>query len=77
MVYALLTIGFHMLMYFGHQSRGLRGKILGLFPSALVVAGLVLKPVASCMNMHYTQGFFTVQVRKCHVCRKGHAMLHC
>lgn len=59
MVYAMLTIAFHMLMFFWHQPKGTIGKAYGLLPAALVVALLVLMPVASLMNMYYTQNAFT------------------
>jgi len=62
MVYAMLTIAFHMLMFFWHQPKGTIGKAYGLLPAALVVALLVLMPVASLMNMYYTQNAFTRNV---------------
>jgi hypothetical protein len=62
MVYAMLTIAFHMLVYFVHQPKGTFGKLFGLVPSAIIVALLVLKPVTSLMNMHYTQLVFVSQV---------------
>ncbi len=62
MVFAMLTIAFHMLMYFWHQPKGTMGKVFGLLPAVLVCALLVLKPVTSLMNMHYTQSVFTTQV---------------
>jgi hypothetical protein len=62
MVYAMLTIAFHMLMFFWHQPKGTVGKAYGLLPAALVVALLVLMPVTSLMNMYYTQYAFTRQV---------------
>ena len=62
MVYAMLTIAFHMLMFFWHQPKGTIGKLYGLLPAALVVALLVLMPVTSLMNMYYTQYAFTRNV---------------
>lgn len=59
MVYAMLTIAFHMLLFFWHQPKGTVGKLYGLLPAALVVALLVLMPVCSLMNMYYTQYAFT------------------
>jgi hypothetical protein len=62
MVYAMLTIAFHMLLFFWHQPKGTIGKLYGLLPAALVVALLVLLPVTMLMNMYYTQFAFTHQV---------------
>jgi hypothetical protein len=45
MVFAMLTIAFHMLMFFWHQPKGTMGKLFGLLPAVLVCALLVLKPV--------------------------------
>lgn len=72
MVFAMLTIAFHMLMFFWHQPKGTIGKLYGLLPAALVVALLVLLPVASLMNMYYTQNAFTKQVgvRVCDSCEE-------
>ncbi|KAF8058367.1 hypothetical protein HT031_005685 [Scenedesmus sp. PABB004] len=61
MVYAMLTIAFHMLLWFVHQPKGTVGKAYGLLPSVLVVAALVLKPVTSMMNVYYTQSAFVKQ----------------
>jgi hypothetical protein len=33
MVYAMLTIAFHMLMFFWHQPKGTIGKLYGLLPA--------------------------------------------
>lgn len=33
MVYAMLTIAFHMLMFFWHQPKGTIGKMYGLLPA--------------------------------------------
>jgi hypothetical protein len=63
LVFALLTIAFHMLMYFVHQPKGACGKLLGLLPGILLVALLLIKPVTSMMNVHYTQQWYTSQVR--------------
>lgn len=63
MVWAMLTIAFHMLMYFVRQPKGLFGKLFGLLPAILVCAFLVLKPVTSLMNWYYTQEHFTKQAR--------------
>lgn len=63
LVFALLTIAFHMLMYFVHQPKGACGKLLGLLPGVLLVALLLIKPVTSIMNVHYTQQRYTSQVR--------------
>jgi len=65
MVWAMLTIAFHMLMYFLRQPKGVFGKLFGLVPVLLVCALLVLKPVTSLMNMYYTQNAFTSKVG-CH-----------
>jgi uncharacterized membrane protein len=73
MVYAMLTIAFHMLMFFWHQPKGTIGKLYGLLPAALVVALLVLMPVCSLMNMYYTQYAFTRQVCRQSECRRTHA----
>lgn len=62
MVYAMLTIAFHNLMFFGHQPKGTFGKLFGLVPAIIVVALLVLKPVTSMMNGYYTQWAFISQV---------------
>lgn len=58
----MLTIAFHMLMFFWHQPKGTIGKLYGLLPAALVVALLVLMPVTGLMNMYYTQNAFTKNV---------------
>jgi hypothetical protein len=62
MVFAMLTIGFHMLVFFLHQPKGTFGKLFGLVPSVLVVAALLLKPVTSIMNFYYTQWHFVTRV---------------
>lgn len=62
MVYAMLTIAFHMLMFFWHQPKGTMGKLYGLLPAAIVAALLLLMPVTGLMNMYYTQNAFTKQV---------------
>lgn len=59
LVFALLTIGFHMIMYFLHQPRGILGKLFGLVPAVLTVGALLVKPITSIMNWYYTQGHFT------------------
>eukprot|EP00882_Tetradesmus_deserticola_P000612 GHRQ01000668.1.p1 GENE.GHRQ01000668.1~~GHRQ01000668.1.p1 ORF type:complete len:505 (+),score=214.51 GHRQ01000668.1:245-1759(+) len=61
MVFAMLTIGFHMLVFFLHQPKGAFGKLFGLVPSVLVAAALLLKPVTSIMNFYYTQWHFVSQ----------------
>lgn len=58
MVFSMLTIGFHMLVFFLHQPKGTFGKLFGLVPAVLVVAALLLKPVTSIMNFYYTQWHF-------------------
>lgn len=58
MVYAMLTVAFHLLVYFAHQPRGLFGKIFGFIPVVIIVALLVLKPLTSMMNWYYTQNYF-------------------
>jgi hypothetical protein len=62
MVFAMLTIGFHMLVFFLHQPKGTFSKLFGLVPSILVVAALLLKPVTSIMNFYYTQWHFVNRV---------------
>jgi hypothetical protein len=64
MVYAMLTIGFHMLVFFLHQPKGTFGKLFGLVPTVLVVAALLLKPVTSIMNFYYTQWHFVNRVSR-------------
>jgi hypothetical protein len=66
MVFAMLTIGFHMLVFFLHQPKGTFGKLFGLVPAVLVVAALLLKPVTSIMNFYYTQWHFVNRVSGCH-----------
>jgi len=61
LVFALLTIGFHMLMYFWHQPKGACAKMLVLIPAILLVAALLLKPVTAMMNFRYTQLFYTTK----------------
>ncbi|KAI8471159.1 MAG: hypothetical protein J3K34DRAFT_418255 [Monoraphidium minutum] len=58
-IFAVATICFHMLMYFGHQPFSTLGKAYGILPTILIVALLLLKPLTALMNWYYTQGHFT------------------
>lgn len=58
LVYSLLTIGFHMLMYFWHQPRSSVGKAFGFIPVVIIIAALLIKPITSLMNWYFTQGYY-------------------
>ena len=49
LVYAVITVGFHMLMYFARQPRSAVGKLFGLLPVCLIVGLLIVKPITSLM----------------------------
>lgn len=62
LVYSLLTIGFHMLMYFWHQPRSSVGKAFGFVPVVLIVAALLVKPVTSLLTWYFTQGHYIIKL---------------
>ncbi|GBF94992.1 hypothetical protein Rsub_07493 [Raphidocelis subcapitata] len=61
LVFALITIGFHMLCYFGHQPLSTTGKVFGAVPVILIVGFLLVKPITSLVNYYYTLKHFNTR----------------